>query len=99
MYTDSYPTYIKSRLLNNGKKYSDLFGLDTDADDVLILTSPFAKNNDFVSKITKIGSTGFTGSNGLEYEMPIVICPEIKFVKQYFYRIPTALSNITERID
>ncbi len=99
MYSDIYPTYIKSKLLNNGKKYSGLFGLDTGADDVLTLTSPFAKSNDFINKMTKIESAGFIGSNGVECEMPIVICPEIEFAKKHFYRIPTALSNVTEGTD
>ena len=99
MSSDIYPTYIKSTLLIKGKKYKGLFGLDTGADDVLTLTSRFSRNNNFANKMRRIGSDGFIGSDGLEYEMPIFLCPEIEFVKKYFYNIPTALSNATEGID
>lgn len=97
--SDIYPTYIKSTLVIKGKKYKGLFGLDTGADDALTIASPFNKKSDFINKTTKIGSSRFLGSNGLEYEMPIVLFPEIQFAKKHFYRIPTALSNATEGID
>jgi len=97
--SDIYPSYIKSTIIIKGKKYKGLFGLDTGADDVLTIASPFAKKNDFINKATKIGSSRFLGSNGVEYEMPIVLFPEVEFAKKHIYRIPAALSNVTEGID
>lgn len=99
MYTDSYPTAIKSTLFINGKKYKGLFGLDTGADDALTIASPFAKNNTFIDKMTKIGSAQGQGSDGSIWEVPIVLCPEVEFAEKHFYRIPTLLSNATEGID
>lgn len=99
MYTDIYPTYIKSSLTIKGKKYKGFFGLDTGADDALTLTSPFAKNNNFSDKMTKTGSVHAQGSDGSEYEMSIVLCPELEFAEKHFYRIPICLSTATEGID
>ncbi len=99
MDTDHYPTCIKSTLLINGKRYKGLFGLDTGADDALTLASPFVKNNKFIDKMTKIATAYAQGSDGSEYEIEIVLCPEIEFAEKHFYRIPTALSNATEGID
>lgn len=99
MYTDIYPTYVKSTLIIKGKKYKGLFGIDTGAGDALTLASPFAKNNSFIDKMTKIGSAQGQGSDGSIWEVPIVLCPEIEFAEKHFYRIPTMLSNATEGID
>ena len=99
LYSDIYPTYLKSTIIIDGKKYSEFFGLDTGADDALTIASPFAKENDFISKTINIGTAGFQGSDGSVYEMPIVLLPEIEFAEKHFYRIPTALSNATEGVD
>lgn len=82
MYTDIYPTYIKSTLIIKGEKYKGLFGLDTGADDALTIAVPFAKSNSFVDKMTKIGTAHGQGSDGSEYEMPIVLCPEVEFAEK-----------------
>lgn len=96
---DHYPTLVKSSIIVGDKKYTGLFGLDTGADDALTLASPFAKKNDFVTKMSRIGTASFLGSNGSEYEMPIVLCPEVKFADKHLYQVPTALSSVTEGID
>lgn len=99
LHTKGYPTIVKSSMIVNGKKYSCFFGLDTGADDALTLASPFAKKNDFLNKLPKIGSAGFQGSDGSEYEMPIVLLTEIILAEKHLYRLPIALSNATEGID
>lgn len=99
LYTKDYPTIIKSSVIVDGKKYKGLFGLDTGADDALTLASPFTKKNDFINKLPQIGSAGFQGSDGSEYEMPIVLLPEIQFAGKHLYHLPIALSNATEGID
>lgn len=99
LYTNDYPTYIKSSIIVKNKRYTGMFGLDTGADDALTVASPFAKDKDFINKMTKVGSAGFQGSDGSMYEMPIVLFPEIEFAGKHLYRIPTALSNSTEGID
>lgn len=97
--SDIYPTYVTSTIINNEAKYTGFFGLDTGADDPLTIAAPFAKNNDFINTATQIGSAGFQGSNGLAYEMPIVLFSEVVFAEKHLYRIPAALSNVTEGID
>ncbi len=99
MYNSVYPTCIKSSMLIRGKKYEGLFGLDTGASDALTLASPYAKKNDFINKMTKIGSDQFQGSDGSIIELSIVLCPEVEFAEKHFYRVPTALSTSTEGID
>lgn len=100
MHSESfYPTFIKSALVIDGKKYAGLFGLDTGADDALIITTPFAKKNKFINKMTKIGAASYQGSDGAVVELPIVLCPEIQFANKSFYRIDTGLSTATEGID
>ena len=99
LYTDTYPTAIKSMLLCKGKKYKGVFGIDTGADDALTIAAPFGNGHDLVSKMTKMGSSVFQGSDGSAYEMPIVLCPEVEFAEKRLYRIPTALSNATEGVD
>lgn len=94
-----YPTFIKSALVINGKKYAGLFGLDTGADDALIITTPFGKKNKFINKMIKIGAASFQGSDGAIVELPIVLCPEIQFANKSFYQIHTALSTATEGAD
>lgn len=96
---DFYPTYVKSKVIIANKKYKGFFGLDTGADDALTITSPFAKKNDFINKTIQVGTSTSQGSDGSEYEMPIVLLPEIEFAEKHLYRIPTALSNATEGID
>lgn len=95
----NYPTTLKSTLLIGDKKYSGLFGLDTGADDVLTISSPYSRKNGLVDKMVKIGSAGFQGSDGSEYEMPIVLCPEIQFAAMHLYRLPISLSVASEGID
>ena len=100
MHSDStYPTSVKSALIIEGIKYAGLFGLDTGADDSLIITTPFAKKNKFINKMTKIGAASYQGSDGSIVELPILLCPEIQFANKSFYRIDTALSTATEGID
>lgn len=99
LHSKGYPTTVKSSIIVNGKKYTGFFGLDTGADDALTLASPFAKKNDFLNKLPKIGSAGFQGSDGSEYEMPIVLLTEIIFAGKHLYRLPVSLSNAKEGID
>lgn len=94
-----YPTFIKSALVIDGKKYAGSFGLDTGADDALIITTPFAKKNKFINKMIKIGAASYQGSDGAVVELPIVLCPEIQFANKSFYGIHTGLSTATEGID
>jgi hypothetical protein len=97
--SEVYPSYVKSTLIIQGKKYTGFFGLDTGADDALTLAAPYSKKHDIINKTRKIGSAGFQGSNGVAYEMPIVQLPELLFAEKHLYLIPTALSNVTEGID
>lgn len=97
-YVNNYPS-IPAALIIKGRKYEGLFGLDTGADDVLTIASPFAAQNDLKSKMQKIGAANFQGSDGSSYEMPIVITPELKIGTKSFYRIPLSLSVSTEGID
>lgn len=99
MYSGTYPTYVKSVLIIDGKKYKGFFGLDTGADDALTIAAPFAKKNDLINKVPQLGMAGFQGSDGSAYEMSIVLIPEIEIAGKHLYRIPTALSNATEGID
>lgn len=97
--SDVYPTAVKGQLVINGKKYKGDFGIDTGADDVLTIASPFAREKDFENKMTKIGSAQFQGSDGSVHELPIVFCPEVEFAGKSLYRLPIALSKATEGID
>lgn len=99
LHSKGYPTTVKSSIIVNGKKYTGFFGLDTGADDALTLASPFAQKNDFLNKLPKIGSARFQGSDGSEYEMPIVLLTEIIFAEKHLYRLPVSLSNAKEGID
>lgn len=99
MQTQVYPTYIKSTLIANGKKYKGYFGLDTGADDPVTLAAPFSRKSNFGTTLKKIGAATFQGSDGSTNELPIVLMPEIRFAAKSLYHIPTALSNATEGID
>jgi hypothetical protein len=99
MYSEIYPTYIKSKMIIDGKEFPGLFGLDTGADDALTIASPFARKNDLVNKMPLIGSASFQGSDGSVQELRIVLCPEIQFAGKYLYRVPAALSQASEGID
>lgn len=95
---DDYPA-VESSFMVNGLKYSGFFGLDSGADDVLTIASPFVRKNDLVKKMKKIGAASFQGSDGSTYEMPIVLCPVIEFSAKFLYNIPAALSAAAEGID
>ncbi len=99
MYSDIYPTYIKSTISVGGKKFKGLFGLDTGADDALTLASPFVRKNDFTNKGEKVGLSRSEGSDGSVYESIIIELPEIEFAGKHLYNIPASLSNSTEGID
>jgi len=99
LYTTDYPTTIKSSVIVGKKEYTGFFGLDSGADDALTLASPFAKKNDFIHKLPKIGAASFQGSDGLVQELPIVLLPEVQFSGMHLYRVPVALSTATEGID
>ncbi len=99
MYSDIYPTCIKSAVVINGKKYKGLFGLDTGADDVLTFASPFLEKYNLINKMIKIGSARGQGSDGTVFEVPVVLCPEIRFAEKHLYRIPALLSSATDGTD
>ncbi|PWN61040.1 retropepsin-like aspartic protease [Chryseobacterium viscerum] len=95
---DNYPS-VESSIIVNGKEYSGLFGLDSGADDALTIASPFAKNNALSKTMKTIGKATAQGSDGSVYEMPVVLCPAIKFAQKYLYNLPITLSGSTEGID
>lgn len=97
-FVNNYPT-VKCALIISGKKYEGLFGLDTGADDVLTIASPFASKNALNTKMQQIGAATSQGSDGSSYEMPIVLVPELTLGRKSFYRIPISLSASTEGID
>lgn len=90
---------IKGSITVKGKRYSGLFGLDTGADNVLTLSSPFVTRNELVNKTIKIGASVSQGSDGTEYENPLVLLPEVCIGLKSFYRIPADLSMSTEGVD
>lgn len=90
---------IKGNIRIKGKKYSGLFGLDTGADNVLTLSSPFVTKNRLINKTIKIGASISQGSDGTEYENPLVLLPEVRIGSKSFYRIPGDLSMSNEGID
>ncbi len=90
---------IKGGITIKGKRYSGLFGLDTGADNVLTLSSPFVTGNELVNKTIKIGASVSQGSDGTEYENPIVLLPEVSIGLKSFYRIPADLSMSKEGVD
>lgn len=95
---DNYPA-VESSILVNGKEYSGFFGLDSGADDVLTIASPFAKKNVLIKTMKTIGKATAQGSDGSVYEMPVVLCPAVKFAQKYLYNLPITLSGSTEGID
>lgn len=95
---DGYPA-VKSRLLIKGRTYSGLFGLDTGADDVLTLASPFVRKNGLEGKMQSKGALSFQGSDGSVYEMPTVICPSIELAGKFLYDMPISLSRSVNGID
>ncbi|MDR6458432.1 hypothetical protein J2786_001525 [Chryseobacterium vietnamense] len=95
---DNYPA-VESSILVNGKEYSGFFGLDSGADDVLTIASPFANKNTLVKTMKTIGKATAQGSDGSVYEMPLVLCPAVKFAQKYLYNLPITLSGSTEGID
>ncbi|TZF98862.1 hypothetical protein FW781_02750 (plasmid) [Chryseobacterium panacisoli] len=95
---DNYPA-VESSLIMNGKEYSGFFGLDSGADDVLTIASPFAENNGLAKMMKTIGKATARGSDGSVYEMPVVLCPAAKFAQKYLYNLPITLSRSTEGID
>ncbi|WP_223600865.1 retropepsin-like aspartic protease [Chryseobacterium sp. GVT01B] len=95
---DNYPT-VESSMIVYGKEYSGFFGLDSGADDVLTIASPFAKKNTLVKAMKTIGKATARGSDGSVYEMPVVLSPAVKFAQKYLYNLPITLSGSTEGID
>jgi len=95
---DNYPA-VESSMVVNGKEYSGLFGLDSGADDVLTIASPFAKSNGLIKVMKTIGKATARGSDGSVYEMPVALCPTVKFAQKYLYNLPITLSGSTEGID
>ncbi|WPO92965.1 retropepsin-like aspartic protease [Chryseobacterium sp. HR92] len=95
---DNYPA-VESSIIVNDKEYSGFFGLDSGADDALTIASPFAKSNGLVKVMKTIGKATARGSDGSVYEMPVVLCPAVKFTQKYLYNLPITLSASTEGID
>lgn len=95
---DDYPA-IESSFTVNGKEYSGLFGLDSGADDALTIASPFARKHALAGSMKKIGKATAQGSDGSVYEMPVVLCPSLKFAQKFLYNIPVTLSGSKEGID
>ncbi|WP_288375641.1 retropepsin-like aspartic protease [uncultured Chryseobacterium sp.] len=95
---DNYPA-VESSMIINDKEYSGFFGLDSGADDVLTIASPFAKNNALVKTMKTIGKATARGSDGSVYEMPVVLCPAVKFAQKFLYNLPITLSASTKGID
>ena len=95
---DDYPA-VESSFTVNGKEYSGLFGLDSGADDALTIASPFARKNALADTMKKIGKATAQGSDGSVYEMPVVLCPSLKFAQKFLYNIPATLSSSKEGID
>jgi len=95
---DNYPA-VKSELIIGGKEYKGLFGLDSGADNLLTISSPYAKKHKLKDHLRNIGTATSIGSDGSQYESPIVLCPIIEFSGKYLYNIPIALSGSTEGID
>jgi len=95
---DNYPA-VESCMIVDGKEYSGFFGLDSGADDVLTIASPFAKKNTLVKAMKTIGKATAQGSDGSVYEMPVVLCPAVKFAQKYLYNLTITLSGSTEGID
>lgn len=96
LYFPSNYLSIKSSITVNGKKFKGYFGLDTGADDVLTLASPFSQKYKLLEKTTTIGASISQGSDGSTYEAPLVIIPEIRFSDYRFYRVFTSLPNSSE---
>ncbi|MDR6923566.1 retropepsin-like aspartic protease [Chryseobacterium sp. 2987] len=95
---NDYPA-VESSFTVNGKEYSGLFGLDSGADDALTIASPFARKNALANIMKTIGKATAQGSDGSVYEMPVVLCPSLKFAQKFLYNIPVTLSSSKEGID
>lgn len=97
-FIDDYPA-VESKMIANGKEYKGLFGLDSGADDLLTVASPYAKKKKLNGQMRNIGTATSQGSDGSVYETPVVLCPIISFSGKYLYNIPITLSNSKEGID
>lgn len=86
---------IQASIVIDGKVYKGLFGLDSGADNVLTLASPFAASSEVLNKLPKIGSSVSQGSDGSKYESPIVLIPEVNFGAKHFYNLFTDVSVST----
>ncbi|KPE50783.1 retropepsin-like aspartic protease [Chryseobacterium indologenes] len=95
---DDYPA-VESSFIVNAKEYSGLFGLDSGADDALTIASPFARKHTLAASMKRIGKATAQGSDGSVYEMPVVLCPSLKFAQKFLYNLPVTLSNSKEGID
>lgn len=95
---DDYPA-VESSFTVNAKEYSGLFGLDSGADDALTIASPFARKHALTASMKRIGKATAQGSDGSVYEMPVVLCPSLKFAQKFLYNLPVTLSNSKEGID
>lgn len=95
---DNYPA-VESKMIIGGKEHKGLFGLDSGADDLLTIASPFARKHKLKEHMRHIGEATSQGSDGSVYETPIVLCPLLDFSGKYLYNIPVALSNAAEGID
>jgi hypothetical protein len=94
----NYPT-IRCSLRTPHARYSGWFGLDTGADNVLIVAAPFVKQHGLVTKLPKIGSSVSQGSDGSTYENPLVLTSAMHVGAQPFYRLPIELSQSTQGVD
>jgi hypothetical protein len=94
----NYPA-IRCSITAQNQRYTGWFGLDTGADNVLTVSSPFVRQHGLLGKLQKIGSSVSQGSDGSSYENPIALASAIHVGKQPFYRLPIDLSQSTEGID
>jgi hypothetical protein len=82
----------KASVIIKKKKYTGYFEFDTGGDDGLIISSSFEKKHNFEKELKTVAITTMVGSNGIESKSPIVVFPEIKLGKKYFYRSPALIS-------
>lgn len=97
-FIDDYPA-IKASFYIGNKKKKGYFGLDSGADDNLTFAAPFSKKRDLKNKLQIVGKAIAQGSDGSQYEMPIVKIEKLLFSEDTLINIPASLSQSTEGID
>lgn len=97
-YIDNYPT-IRCAVADQHQRYTGWFGVDTGADNVLTVASPFVRQNGLMTKLPKIGSSVSQGSDGSSYEKPIVLVTSVHVGRKPFFRVPIDLAQATQGTD